>query len=72
MSTAARKARKRASVKFVRTPKVGTPLTERAWFQAVVPGAFGTRHSAEFRSRSNKKRAAALKARGLSTEGYER
>ncbi|WP_243063230.1 hypothetical protein [Humibacter sp. RRB41] len=72
MSTAARKARKRGGVKFEHKPKVGTPITERAWFQANVPGAFGTRHSSEFRSRSNKKRAAALEARGLSTEGYER
>lgn len=33
MSTAARKARKRAGTPFTRTPKVGTPAHERAEFQ---------------------------------------
>ncbi|ARC56032.1 hypothetical protein AS850_02955 [Frondihabitans sp. 762G35] len=30
MSTTARKARKRAGIKFDRTPKIGTPLSERS------------------------------------------
>lgn len=31
MSTAARKARKRAGIKFTKAPKVGTPVAERAF-----------------------------------------
>lgn len=40
MSAAARKARKREGVKFVRTPKVGTPLADRSvpWSTRLVGG----------------------------------
>ena len=40
MSAAARKARKREGVPFTRTPKVGTPLAERAiaWTAQMVNG----------------------------------
>ncbi len=66
MSTTARKARKAAGVKFVRTPKVGTPIAERAWFTAVLPGLPGTRNAQKLVARSLVKRNRALKARGLS------
>jgi len=48
MSTKARKARKSAGVKFVRTPKVGTPVTERAENQPRNIYVQGTRKVARF------------------------
>ena len=36
MSTAARKARKRAGIPFTKPPKVGTPLEERSFVTAEV------------------------------------
>lgn len=65
MSTAARKARKRAGIKFEKAPKVGTPIQERAWFSALVWGAPGTRFEAKQRRRSAAKRQRALEARGM-------
>lgn len=43
MSTAARKARKRAGIPFTKTPKQGTPLHERYEYNKRVQGAVGTR-----------------------------
>lgn len=63
MSTAARKARKRAGIKFERKPKVGTPLLERAEFAGMVFGPVKGR--ARWHFRSAKKVAAAAAARGI-------
>lgn len=60
MSTTARKARKRAGIPFTRTAKTPTPLAERAWFAALVPGEKGTRSQGKMVPRSAKKRARAL------------
>lgn len=68
MSNAARKARKRAGEKFVAVAKVGTPLTERAWWNAVRPGVPGTRSASKMVGRSVKKQQRALAAR---SEGAE-
>lgn len=65
MSTTARKARKRAGVKFERTPKTPTPLMERSWFAALVRGPVGTRHADRVQPRSAAKIKRALKARGI-------
>lgn len=65
MSNAARRARKRAGIKFEKDAKVGTPLTERAWFVGLVPGAARTRFEGAARNRSWGKRVRALEARGL-------
>lgn len=74
MATAARKARKRAGIKFEKaTPehaKVGTPIHERAWFNAEFPGARGTRHFGTYMRRSATKRGNALLARGLDPADY--
>lgn len=70
MSTTARKARKRAGIKFTKAPKVGTPLVERAWFAGFVPGAVSTRFDGSWRGRSEKKRLAALGVRGLEAPGW--
>lgn len=43
MSTKARKARKRARIKFEHTPKTPTPVRERSFFALPVPGAAGTK-----------------------------
>lgn len=59
MANAARKARKRAGVKFERKPKTGTPLIERAWFESVI---FDPKTG--WRQPSTKKRIRALKDRG--------
>ena len=63
MSTAARKARKRAGIKFERTPKVGTPLLERFWFTQLVYGPAGTKHERRLQPRSAKKIQRAVDAR---------
>lgn len=65
MSTAARKARKKAGVQFVHPVKVGTPLMERFWFTALLRGERGTRHDQNWLPRSLAKRNRALKARGM-------
>lgn len=41
MSTAARKARKRAGIPFTKAPKVGTPLEERSFVTAPVFRRYG-------------------------------
>jgi len=65
MSTAARKARKRAGIPFVKAQKVGTPFPERAWFNELVTG-FNGRHLASVpRPRSEAKRLRALRDRGI-------
>lgn len=66
MSTAARKARKRAGIKFVHRTKIGTPVTERAWFNALIPDTRRGRLG-KMRLRSAKKRAAALVGRSDSS-----
>jgi len=65
MSTAARKARKRAGIPFSEAQKVGTPFPERAWFNELVTG-FNGRHLASVpRPRSEAKRLRALRDRGF-------
>lgn len=66
MSTTSRKARRRAGIKFERTPKTGTPLTERAWFTELVPGPKGTINEGKMVPRSVRKRAKAFAARSES------
>lgn len=53
MSTAARKARKRAGIKFEKAPKVGTPLEDRTvpMVQRMVKGMFRILPSARARKR---------------------
>jgi len=63
MATAARKARKRAGIKFEKPAKVGTPIMERAEFWAPVPGAPSTKFAGSHRPRSEKKREKMLKLR---------
>lgn len=65
MSTAARKARKRAGIKFEKQPKVGTPFQDRAWFSQLVTGFNGRQPAALPRLRSAKKRLRALRDRGV-------
>ncbi|WP_100813921.1 hypothetical protein [Microbacterium lacus] len=65
MSTTARKARKRAKVKFVRTPKTPTPVLERSFFALPVPGAPGTKHEGQLRPRSKASVDRALEHRTL-------
>lgn len=55
MSTAARKARKRAGIPFSKPAKVGTPPEERSYVNGTVPGPAGTKHDGMPRSRSTKK-----------------
>lgn len=54
MSTAARKARKRAGIKLVKTPKVGTPPEERSFVTQPVPGAASTKWDGSAVPRSTK------------------
>lgn len=63
MSTKARKDRKRAGEPFVKAPKVGTPLQNRASFNGFVPGAPGTRWAGRMVPRSQKLKDRALAAR---------
>ncbi len=72
MSNTARKARKRAGIKFdyEAKRKVGTPLLERAWFNGLVPGPARTRLDGAFQPRSLKKRVAALGARPAELAEY--
>lgn len=65
MSTAVKKARRKSGIKFIHPTKTPTPLTERAWWNALVPGAPGTRHAGQFVPRSAKKRAAMAEKHGL-------
>jgi len=65
MSTAARKARKRAGIPFVKAPKVGTPFPERAWFNELVTGFNGRGLASIPRPRSAQKRLRALQDRGF-------
>ena len=59
MSTAARKARKIAGIKFEKPAKVATPVAERSWFAIPIFNA----RTAEYRPRSAKKVARAMAAR---------
>lgn len=55
MSTAARKARKRAGIKFEKAPKVATPPQQRSYVLFPVPGADSTKFGGSWRTRSSKK-----------------
>ncbi len=63
MSNTARKARKRAGIKFSKPAKVGTPLEERAYFWAPVMGAPSTKFAGSQMPRSKKKLEQMRKAR---------
>jgi hypothetical protein len=65
MSTTARKARKRAGMKFEKAAKVGTPVMERSFFALPVNGPAATKHENRRQPRSPKKIAAALAGRTL-------
>ena len=54
MSTAARKARKRNGIPFVRERKIPTPPEERSFVTQPVPGADGTKYAASSQPRSRK------------------
>lgn len=56
MSTAARKARKRAGIKFEKAQKVATPPEQRSYVTAPVPGPAGTKFESYQQKRSLKKR----------------
>ena len=64
MSTAERKARKRAGIPFERKAKEGTPFTERTWFNTEFFVA-KMKDGVKWRPRSVKKRNRALADRGL-------
>lgn len=59
MSNTARKARKKAGIKFEKAAKVGTPILQRAWFALPIFDA----KAADFRPRSAKKVKRALEHR---------
>ena len=63
MSTTARKARKRAGIKFTKAAKVGTPFLERSWVKALVMHPISGRYPLGQGPRSAKKIKRALKAR---------
>lgn len=65
MANAARKARKRAGIRFSKAPKVGTPIWERAAYWAPVQGAPSTKHQGTMVSRSRKKQAKMLEKHGI-------
>ena len=65
MATAARKARKRAGIKFEKAPKVGTPIWERLSFYGNVPGAPSTKNAGSYQARSRKKQIKMLEAHGI-------
>jgi hypothetical protein len=69
VSTTARKARKRAGIAYTPKPskidRVGTPIQERAWFNATFPGVKGTRYAGVLREHSIGKRLKALADRVL-------
>lgn len=52
MSTTARKARKRAGIKFVKPQKVATPPEQRSFVTAPVPGAASTKWDGSAQPRS--------------------
>lgn len=56
MSTAARKARKRAGIPFTKAQKTPTPVLERSNLTMLVPGAHGTRYAGKWVPRSEKSR----------------
>lgn len=55
MSTADRKARKRAGIPFVKAQKVGTPPEERSYVNQPVPGPAGTKFQNYTQPRSTAK-----------------
>lgn len=61
MSTAARKARKRAGIKFEKAQKVGTPPEQRSYVTQPVQGPAGTKFANYQQPRSAKKRERFLK-----------
>jgi hypothetical protein len=65
VSTAARKARKSAGVKFEKAQKTPTPFEERSSVVGLVPGPVGTKHETRFQPRSSKKVRRMYEARGI-------
>lgn len=71
MATRDRKLRKRAhresgystETAYSKPPKTPTPVLERSWFAAPVPGAVGTKHEGSWRPRSKKSIDRALEHR---------
>lgn len=71
MSTRDRKLRKRAhresgysaDTAYSKPVKTPTPVLERSWFAAPVPGAVGTKHEGSWRHRSKKSIEKALEHR---------
>lgn len=63
MANTNRKARKAAGEKFVRVPKVGTPVQERSWFAKLLPSL--NPMNPVPRRRSEKARRRALADRGI-------
>lgn len=55
MATAARKARKRAGIKFEKKAKVSTPPENRSYVTEPVMGAEGTKYAGTWQKRSAKK-----------------
>lgn len=55
MSTAARKARKRAGIKHAKKPKTPTPPEQRSYVTGSVPGKGGTKFENYSVPRSEKK-----------------
>lgn len=55
MATAERKARKRAGIKFERTPKEATPRSKRVYVTQPVQSPPGTLYTGKTRYRSPKK-----------------
>jgi len=66
LSTRARKDRKKAGIAFTKPQKIGTPIAERAWFNAIFPNpAKNPPANKLLLVRSEKKRNRALQDRGL-------
>ncbi|QCG77540.1 hypothetical protein SEA_DIZZYRUDY_43 [Microbacterium phage DizzyRudy] len=65
MATAARKARKRAGIKFEKAPKVPTPVMQRSYISEPVQGPYGTKNAGRRQMRSEKKVDRYLEGRTL-------
>jgi len=65
MSNTARKARKRAGIRFTKEAKIATPFLERSWFHELVTGFNGRKPANTPRPRSLKKRLHEARERGF-------
>lgn len=65
MATAARKARKRAGIKFEKAPKVPTPVMQRSFITEPVFGPYSTKNAGRRQARSQKKIDRYLEGRTL-------